>query len=45
MPTKRKIGKDIQRIERRKCACGECDDFMTSEQLVAIAAVFSFQKG
>ena len=28
MPTKRKIGKDIQEIERGKCACGECDDFI-----------------
>ena len=31
LPTKRKIGKDIQEIERGKCACGECDDFMRSD--------------
>ena len=31
MPTKRNIGKEIQEIERGKCACGECDDFMRSD--------------
>ena len=25
------MGKDIRGIERGKCACGECDDFMRSD--------------
>ena len=25
------MGKDIRGIERRKCACGECEDFMRSD--------------
>ena len=25
------MGKDIRGVERGKCACGECDDFMTSD--------------
>lgn len=26
-----KMGKDERRIERGKCACGECEDFMRSD--------------
>ena len=26
-----KMGKDVQGIERGKCACGECEDFMRSD--------------
>ena len=25
------MGKDVRGIEREKCACGECEDFMRSE--------------
>ena len=25
------MGKDVRGIERRKCACGECEDFMRSD--------------
>ena len=25
------MGKDVQEIERGKCACGECEDFMRSD--------------
>ena len=27
-----KMGKDVRGIERRKCACGECEDFMRSDE-------------
>ena len=34
------MGKDVRGVERRKCACVECEDFRTSvKQLVAIVAV------
>ena len=36
------MDKEVQGIERGKCACGECEDFMRSaqmEQLVVIVAV------
>ena len=26
-----KMGKDVRGIERGKCACGECEDFMRSD--------------
>ena len=25
------MGKDVRGIEREKCACGECEDFMRSD--------------
>ena len=25
------MGKDVRGIERRKCACGECEDFIRSD--------------
>ena len=25
------MGKDVRGIKRRKCACGECEDFMRSD--------------
>ena len=31
------MGKDVGGIERGKCACGECEDFVTSDGATCVA--------